>query len=140
MQLRNMGLRKMHGAIPNEPLHDAQAQPGNDAPEADRATDAEIRMGSNMSAHPFHTRRLELPEGKGWIEIRGEFNPFDLNEEQRKLIAMMSDWFRQFDREYRAPETERAADERTSHPDPQPASIQLPSIDNQLRHKLKVSE
>jgi hypothetical protein len=27
---------------------------------------------------------------------------------------------------------------RTSHPDPQPTSIQLPSIDDQLRHKLQV--
>jgi hypothetical protein len=73
-----------------------------------------------MGAHPFHTRRLELPDEKGWLEIRGEFNPFDLNEEQRSLIAMMADWFKQFDRTFRRPESSA----RTSDQNPHPASIQ----------------
>jgi hypothetical protein len=42
-------MRKMYGAILNEPLHDATAQPGNGATEAERATDAEVRMGSNVT-------------------------------------------------------------------------------------------
>jgi DNA invertase Pin-like site-specific DNA recombinase len=64
----------------------------------------------------FHTRRLELPNGKGWIEIRGEFNLFDLDDDQRRLLAMMADWFAEFERTY--------SDERTTPPDPQTASIQ----------------
>ena len=44
----------MYGAILNEPLHDAPAPPGNDATEAERAADAEVRMGSNVvKTHEF---------------------------------------------------------------------------------------
>ena len=49
---------------------------------------------------PFHTRRLELPANKGWIEIRGEFNPFDLDEPQRELLSMLADWFKEFERKF----------------------------------------
>ncbi len=52
------------------------------------------------TAKGFHTRRLELLDGKGWIEIRGEFNPFDLNESQRDLLSMVADWFNEFDHKY----------------------------------------
>ncbi len=58
---------------------------------------------------PFHTRRLNLPEGKGWIEIRGEFNPFDLDGPQRELIEKMSDWFHDFERTFPAQPSREAS-------------------------------
>jgi hypothetical protein len=72
----------------------------------------------------FHTRRLELPNGKGWIEIRGEFNPFDLDEPQRRLIAMMADWFAEFERDSAFRDRSSQAD-LPSEP-ARPASIQSP--------------
>ncbi len=53
-----------------------------------------------MTGTQFHTRRLELP--KGWLEIRGEFNAFDLDDDQRALLSMMVDWFTEFERKYPA--------------------------------------
>ena len=53
-----------------------------------------------MSALPFHTRRLELPENRGWIELSGEFNPFDLGPDQRAILFYMADWFRDFERSF----------------------------------------
>jgi hypothetical protein len=44
----------------------------------------------------FKTARLVLPSGNGWIEIRGSFDSYDLNAEQRELISMMAGWYRQF--------------------------------------------
>jgi hypothetical protein len=74
----------------------------------------------------FHTRRLELPNGKGWIEIRGEFNPFDLDEPQRRLIAMMADYFAEFERDsvFRDRNSQADADKRTMPPNPQTSPIQ----------------
>jgi uncharacterized protein DUF3310 len=40
----------MHSTIPDESLHDTEAQPGA---EGERAADAEVRMGSNVE-HPAH--------------------------------------------------------------------------------------
>ncbi len=70
------------------------------------------------TAKAFHTRRLELPDGKGWIEIRGEFNSFDLNESQRDLLSVVADWFNEFDRKYcqrnqpSEPETKAASQQK----------------------------
>lgn len=49
LQLREVGLRQMYGSIFNEPFHDAEAHPGNDATEAERTADAEVRMGQNVT-------------------------------------------------------------------------------------------
>jgi hypothetical protein len=42
----------VYGSIFNEPFHDAEAQPGNDATEAEHATDAEVRMGPYVTEQP----------------------------------------------------------------------------------------
>jgi hypothetical protein len=48
----------------------------------------------------FHTRRLSLPQQGGWIEIQGSFDMFELSSQQMQLIAMMADWFLQFERTF----------------------------------------
>lgn len=68
----------------------------------------------------FHTRRLKLPNGKGWIEIRGEFNPFDFDADQRLLISMIADWFSRFERTY--------SNERTTRLDLLSISLRTESI------------
>lgn len=59
---------------------------------------------------PFHSRRLEFPDGKGWIEIRGEFSPFDMNPLQLRAIGMFADWFRQFEETFLQSESSALSD------------------------------
>ncbi len=54
----------------------------------------------------YHTRRLELPDGKGWIEIHGAFNPFELEPIQLRMIGMLADWFTQFDESFPKPKAD----------------------------------
>lgn len=48
----------------------------------------------------FYTRRLTLPNDGGWIEIQGCFDPFDLTDDQRRMIGLMADWFMEFERTF----------------------------------------
>ena len=56
-------------------------------------------MSARKSA-PFHVRRLVFPDGKGWIALQGTFNPFELSEEQRRLLGQMVDLFAQFEKTF----------------------------------------
>jgi hypothetical protein len=120
----------MYGAILNEPLHDAPAHPGNDATETECATDAEVQMGSNVE-HPAHYNagkieaitviedwQLGFCEGNALKYIcRAAHTGRELEDLQKAR------WY--LDRRIAA----LAINRRTSHPDPQPASIQQQKYD-----------
>jgi hypothetical protein len=60
----------MHGAILNEPLHDATAQPH--ATQTERGADAEVRLGSNMKRAIRRNKRgqysIDLLETRKQVE------------------------------------------------------------------------